>query len=60
MGDNNFFSDSDLSDIFKELDEANSSIEKAGTTDDDEETLASQRRFEEIIKKHRNEGKGNI
>ncbi len=56
MGDNNFFSDSDLSDIFKELDEANSNIE---AVEDDEETLASQRRFEEIIKKHRNEGKGN-
>lgn len=56
MKDNMFFSNDDLADVFKELDEANESIEEVKQ---DEEMLASQRRFEEIIKKHRNEGKGN-
>jgi hypothetical protein len=45
-----------LSDIFKELEDANSKIEQV---EEDPEMEASQRRFEEIIKKHRGEGKGN-
>ena len=51
-----FFDDADLADVFKELDAATAKIE---TVEQDEETLASQRRYEEIIKKHRSEGKGN-
>ncbi len=52
-----FFDASDLTDVFKELDEANEKIEEI---EDDVEMAASQRRFEEIIKKHRqNGGKGN-
>jgi hypothetical protein len=56
MENNMFFSDADLSDIFKELEDANSKIEQV---EEDPEMEASQRRFEEIIKKHRGEGKGN-
>ncbi len=52
-----FFDASDLTDVFKELDAANEKIEEI---EDDVEMAASQRRFEEIIKKHReNGGKGN-
>ena len=52
-----FFDASDLTDVFKELDAANEKIEEI---EDDVEMAASQRRFEEIIKKHReNCGKGN-
>lgn len=56
MADNMFFTDADLTDVFKELEEANA---KVGKVEDDEEMTASQRRYEEIIKKHRGEGKGN-
>lgn len=56
--DNNFFDAADLSDVFKELDEANAQIEEV---EEDVEMAASQRRFEEIIKKHRKDGgKGNL
>jgi hypothetical protein len=51
-----FFDDGDLADVFKELNEANDKLEQ---TEEDMEMLASQRRYEEIIKKHRAEGKGN-
>lgn len=54
--DYKFFSDDDLADIFQELDAANEQVE---VTEEDTEMAASQRRFEEIIKKHRSEGKGN-
>lgn len=52
----NFFDAADLEDVFKELDEANSKLEPV---EEDPEMAASQRRYEEIIKKHRAEGKGN-
>ena len=48
-----FFDASDLSDVFKELDAANEKIEEI---EDDVEMAASQSRFEEIIKKHRENG----
>ena len=52
-----FFDASDLTDVFKELNAAN---EKREEIEDDVEMAASQRRFEEIIMKHReNGGKGN-
>lgn len=56
--DKNYLEGADLSDLFKELDEANAQIEGE---EDDAEMAASQRRFEEIIKKHRQDGgKGNL
>lgn len=52
-----FFDASDLTDVFKELNAANEKMEEI---EDDVEMAASQRRFEEIIMKHReNGGKGN-
>ena len=56
MNNNLFFTDADLSDVLGELAEANAKMEKVEV---DEEFAASQRRYEEIIKKHRGEGKGN-
>lgn len=53
----NFFSDEDLSDVLSQLDDA--SKKEGDVSSDDSEMAASQRRFEEIIKKHRGEGKGN-
>ena len=56
--DKNYLEGTDLSDVFKELEEANAQIEEV---EEDEEMAASQRRFEEIIKKHREDGgKGNL
>lgn len=56
--DKNYLEGADLSDLFKELDEANAQIEGE---EEDAEMAASQRRFEEIIKKHRQDGgKGNL
>lgn len=48
--DNNLLSFDDLADVFAQLD----TIEEA-PTEMDEEELASQRRYDEIIKKHKNE-----
>ncbi len=56
LGEQNFFDESDLSDVFADLDALN---EELGDIEDDEEMVASQRRYDEIIKKHRGEGKGN-
>ena len=56
--DKNYLEGADLSDVFKELEEANAQIEEV---EEDEEMAASQRRFEEIIKKQREDGgKGNL
>ncbi len=52
MDDNmNFFKDDDLEDLLKEMEES-----QEGMDDDqsDEEMNASQRRYQEIIKKHKN------
>lgn len=49
-----FFDDSELADVFAEF---NANIEKAAenaTDEDDKEMEASQRRYEEIIKKNKN------
>ncbi len=46
-----FFTDDDLSDLFEELDQENSEIE---VLESEVEMQASNRRFEEIILKHRN------
>lgn len=47
----NFFDENDLSDIFAEL---NAEIEKHSNEEDgDEEMSASQRRYDEIIKKRK-------
>ena len=52
-----FFDAIDLTDVCKELNAANEKIE---VIEDDVQMAASQRRFEEIIMKHReNGGKGN-
>jgi hypothetical protein len=56
LGEKNFFEDGDLSDVFADLDALN---EELGDIEEDEEMIASQRRYDEIIKKHRGEGKGN-
>ena len=56
LGEQNFFDESDLSDVFADLDALN---EELGDIEDDEEMVASQRRYDAIIKKHRGEGKGN-
>ncbi|MBO4998793.1 MAG: hypothetical protein J6D02_12425 [Lachnospira sp.] len=56
--DKNYLEELDLTDVFKELDEANAQIEEG---EEDAEMAASRRRFEEIIKKHREDGgKGNL
>lgn len=46
-----FFTDDDLSDLFEELDQENSEVE---VLESEVEMQASNRRFEEIILKHRN------
>ena len=56
LGEKNFFEDGELSDVFADLDALN---EELGDIEEDEEMIASQRRYDEIIKKHRGEGKGN-
>jgi|UPI0004835D70 hypothetical protein len=56
LGEKNFFEDGDLTDVFADLDALN---EELGDIEEDEEMIASQRRYDEIIKKHRGEGKGN-
>ncbi len=56
LGESNFFEEGDLSDVFADLDKLN---EELGDIEEDEEMIASQRRYDEIIKKHRGEGKGN-
>ncbi len=56
LGEKNFFEDGDLTDVFADLEALN---EELGDIEEDEEMLASQRRYDEIIKKHRGEGKGN-
>jgi hypothetical protein len=48
--DNNFLNMEDLADVFAQLD----TIQETPTVMDEEE-LASQRRYEEIIKKHKND-----
>lgn len=47
----NFFTDDDLLDLLEELDEENAEIEML---ESEIEMKASNRRFEEIILKHRN------
>ncbi len=56
LGEKNFFEDGELTDVFADLDALN---EELGDIEEDEEMIASQRRYDEIIKKHRGEGKGN-
>lgn len=51
--DANFFTDADLEDLWKELDEEK--VEKAVDEWKDEEKNASYNRYLEIIKKHKNE-----
>ena len=46
-----FFSNDDLADLFAEMDSLDTGSDEA----DDTEMLASQRRFDEIIKKHKND-----
>lgn len=48
--DQNFFNMDDLADVFAQLD----TIEEV-PVEMDEEEIASQRRYEEIIKKHKSE-----
>lgn len=48
----NFFTDDDLLDLLEELDEENAEIE---ILESEIEMQASNRRFEEIILKHRND-----
>lgn len=48
----NFFTDDDLLDLLEELDEENAEIEML---ESEIEMQASNRRFEEIILKHRND-----
>lgn len=48
----NFFTDDDLLDLLEELDEENAEIEMI---ESEIEMQASNRRFEEIILKHRND-----
>lgn len=47
--DGNFFKDDDLADLFKELEESQEEVEVV----EDKEMDASQRRYLEIIKKHK-------
>ena len=49
-GEFNFFSDADLADVLSEFNEAKANEEK---TEADEETKASQERYEQIIRKHK-------
>lgn len=46
-----FFSNDDLADLFAEMD----SLDDGTNSTDDSEMLASRRRFDEIIKKHKND-----
>lgn len=46
-----FFSNDDLADLFAEMD----SLDTDNDVADDTEMLASQRRFNEIIQKHKND-----
>ena len=46
-----FFSNDDLADLFAEMD----SLDTGNDAADDTEMLASQRRFDEIIQKHKKE-----
>ncbi|MBQ5790980.1 MAG: hypothetical protein IIW01_11885 [Thermoguttaceae bacterium] len=46
-----FFSNDDLADLFEEMD----ALDDGNSSSDDAEMQASKRRFDEIIKKHRNE-----
>ena len=48
-----FYSDDDLKDLLAEMDEEND-IDAAEEVFEDEEMLASQRRYEEIVKKYKN------
>ena len=52
-----FFTDDDLFDLLEELDRENAEIELLET---EEEMEASNRRFEEIILKHRNDKKKKL
>lgn len=52
MKKNEFLSEEDLQDIFAQLDEIEVEEEFV-----DEEVIASQKRYEDIIKKHKNEQK---
>jgi len=47
--DYNFFKEGDLEDLFKEMEESHQGVEEP----EDKEMDASQRRYQEIIKKHR-------
>ena len=49
--DSVFFSNDDLADLFAEMD----SLDTNDNTQDDIEMQASQRRFNEIIQKHKND-----
>lgn len=49
--ENQFFSADDLADLFSQLD----AIEEAPEAEEDEEFKASQRRYDEIIKKRKME-----
>ena len=48
-----FFDDSDLADVFAQLN-ANMANDSENDAEDDKEMEASQRRYEEIIKKNKN------
>ena len=50
---NKFFDDSDLEDVFAQFN-ANIESNSEADSDDDREMEASQRRYEEIIKKNQN------
>lgn len=49
-----FFSDDDLKDVLEELASQEESIDVSAMETDDEEMKASQRRYEEILKKYKN------
>ncbi|MDY6323602.1 MAG: hypothetical protein SPL99_00825 [Catonella sp.] len=53
--DKNFFSADDLAELNESLKEMEAS-EVKGDKDEDPEVAASERRFKEIIEKHREEG----
>lgn len=51
--DGNFFKEDDLADLFREMEESQEGTEM----EEDKEMSASQRRYQEIIKKHKQEQK---
>jgi len=53
MADDRLFQDSDLTDLFAEFNAANAGVEE----EPDPEMEASQRRYQEIINRHKGQGK---